>query len=63
MPPELLHTSSRLLEFESLRDLLRGYAPSPLGQTRIANLNPSTDAAWIQTQQDLATEIREFRRV
>ena len=63
MPPQLLHTSSRLLEFESLRDLLRGYAPSPLGQTRIANLNPSTDAAWILTQQELATEIREFRRV
>lgn len=63
MPPRLLHTSSRLLEFESLRDLLRGYAPSPLGQTRIANLNPSTDPAWIQTQQELATEIREFRRV
>ena len=63
MPPQLLHTSSRVLEFESLRALLRGYAPSPLGQTRIANLNPSTDAAWIQTQQELATEIREFRRV
>ena len=63
MPLRLLHTSSRVLEFESLRDLLRGYAPSPLGQTRIANLNPSTDAAWIQTQQALATEIREFRRV
>ncbi|HEX6822918.1 MAG TPA: Smr/MutS family protein [Candidatus Sulfotelmatobacter sp.] len=63
MPPQLLHTSSRLLEFESLRDLLRAYAPSPLGQTRIADLSPSIDAAWIQTQQELATEIREFRRV
>jgi DNA mismatch repair protein MutS2 len=63
MPPQLLHTSSRVLEFESLRDLLRGYAPSPLGQSRIANLTPSTDAAWIQAQQQLATEIREFRRV
>ena len=63
MPLQLLHTSSRVLEFESLRDLLRGYAPSPLGQTRIADLTPSTDAAWIQTQQQLATEIREFRRV
>ena len=63
MPPQLLHTSSRVLEFESLRALLREYAPSPLGQTRIANLNPSVDANWIQTQQQLATEIREFRRV
>ncbi len=63
MPQHLLHSSSRVLEFESLRDLLRAYAPSPLGQSRIANLNPSTDASWIETQQELATEIREFRRV
>jgi DNA mismatch repair protein MutS2 len=52
-----------VLEFESLRDLLRGYAPSPLGQQRIAALAPSTDREWIETQQQLATEIREFRRV
>jgi DNA mismatch repair protein MutS2 len=63
MPAELLHNSARVLEFESLRDLLRGYAPSPLGQSRIAKLAPSTDAHWIETQQQLATEIREFRRV
>src|SRR5438067_7771082 len=63
MSPQLLHTSSRVLEFESLRALLRGYAASPLGQTRIADLNPSVDANWVQTQQQLATEIREFRRV
>src|SRR3954452_22562687 len=63
MPAELLHNSARVLEFESLRDLLRGYAPSPLGQNRIAKLAPSTDAQWIETQQQLATEIREFRRV
>jgi DNA mismatch repair protein MutS2 len=29
----------------------------------MAALAPSTDAEWIQTQQALATEIREFRRV
>ena len=63
MPPRLLHDSSRVLEFEALRDLLRAYAPSPLGQRRIANLNPSTDASWIETHQELSTEIREFRRV
>ena len=63
MPAELLHNSARVLEFESLRDLLRGYAPSPLGQNRIAMLAPSTDAHWIETQQQLASEIREFRRV
>src|ERR1700741_1554385 len=63
MSSELAHTSARVLEFESLRDLLRGYASSPLGQGRIAALAPSTDRTWIQDQQALATEIREFRRV
>ena len=59
----LSHTSARVLELEPLRDLLRGYASSPLGQSRIAALSPSTEPVWIQTQQGLATEIREFRRV
>jgi DNA mismatch repair protein MutS2 len=63
MSPQLTHTSARVLEFESLRDLLRGYSSSPLGQNRVAALAPSTDRAWIQNQQALATEIREFRRV
>jgi DNA mismatch repair protein MutS2 len=57
------HTSARVLEFESLRDLLRGYASSPLGGGRIAALPPSHDAAWIEQQQRLTGEIREFRRV
>ena len=63
MPDELKHSSARVLEFESLRELLHGYASSPLGQERIAVLAPSTDHGWIQQQQDLAGEIREFRRV
>jgi DNA mismatch repair protein MutS2 len=63
MPAPLARSSARVLEFESLRELLRGYASSPLGQNRIAALTASTDRPWIQTQQELATEIREFRRV
>ena len=59
----LTHTSARVLEFEALRDLLRAYAASPLGQARIAALAPSTDPDWIAHQQSLTTEIREFRRV
>src|SRR5205807_354635 len=62
-PLPLPHTSARVLEFESLRDLLRGYASSPLGQTRIDTLAPSTDRNWIENQQQLTTEIREYRRV
>jgi DNA mismatch repair protein MutS2 len=64
MPPHLLsHTSARVLEFDSLRDLLSGYASSPLGRGLIAHLAPSTDCEWIEDQQQLTTEIREFRRV
>jgi DNA mismatch repair protein MutS2 len=63
VPNPLSNTSSRLLEFETLRDLLAGYASSPLGQHRIAELLPSLDRAWIENQQQLTTEIREYRRV
>src|SRR5437899_601669 len=63
MPAHLLDNSARVLEFDSLRELLRGYCSSPLGHARVAALAPLTDAAWIQKQQALATEIREFRRV
>ncbi len=59
----LTHTSARVLEFESLRDLLRGYVSSPLGGGRIAVLAPSQDRSWIEQQQQLTTEIREYRRV
>ncbi len=63
MSSELVHTSARVLEFESLRELLRGYTSSPLGQARVAALAPSTDSTWIESQQQLTSEIREFRRV
>jgi DNA mismatch repair protein MutS2 len=62
MSRPLIHNSSRVLEFDALRDLLRGYASSPLGQARIAALAPSTDSSWIAEQQDLTAEAREFRR-
>ena len=52
-----------MLEFAALRELLRGYASSSLGQHRIDALVPSLDHAWIETQQQLTSEIREFRRV
>jgi len=64
MPPQpIIHTSARVLEFESLRELLRGYASSPLGQQRTADIAPSNDRNWIENQQQLTTQIREFRRV
>ena len=63
MADELIHNSARVLEFDALRELLRGYAHSPLGHERIAALSPSTERDWIQSQQTLSSEIREFRRV
>ena len=63
MSSELVHSSARVLEFDSLRELLRRYCSSPLGQARVAALTPSTDRGWIECQQALAAEIREFRRV
>ncbi len=59
----LAHSSARVLEFELLRELLAGFASSPLGQSKIAALAPSTDASWIREQHELAEEIREYRRV
>src|SRR6202166_5219631 len=63
MAEELVHSSAHVLEFDVLRQLLRGYASSPLRQERVAALAPSTDRDWIESQQELASEIREFRRV
>ncbi len=62
LPRPLIHNSARVLEFESLRELLRGYASSPLGHSCISALSPSSDGNWIANQQRLTDEIREFRR-
>jgi DNA mismatch repair protein MutS2 len=62
MSQPLTHNSARVLEFDALRELLRGYASSPLGQAKIAVLAPFTDSNWIAEQQELAEEIRDFRR-
>jgi len=59
----ITHTSARVLEFESLRDLLRAYTSSPLGAERVSTLAPTTERAWIEQQQQLTSEVREFRRV
>ncbi|MFZ0803794.1 MAG: endonuclease MutS2, partial [Terriglobales bacterium] len=63
VPQPLPYTSARVLEFDSLLELLRGYVSSPLGQKAIKALAPSSDRDWIQNQQQLTSEVREFRRV
>ena len=59
----LAHSSARALEFDSMREILRAYAFSPLGQAKIAALAPSGDGVWIERQQRLTAEIREYLRV
>src|ERR1022692_1656517 len=63
VPNPMENSSPRLLEFELLRELLAGYAASPLGKRRVEELRPSLEREWIRTQHQLATEIREYRRV
>jgi DNA mismatch repair protein MutS2 len=58
----LSHTSAQVLEFGALRDLVRGYTFSPLGQARVSALEPVSDLEWIEGQQQMAAEIREFLR-
>ena len=52
--------SSRLLEFDRVREILLGYCGSELGRERAATLAPSTNADWITRQQELADEVRRF---
>ena len=60
--PTLLHSSSRVLEFHAVRELLSAYASSGLGRREIAALNPLTDRAEIVRQHQLTEEIRNFLR-
>ncbi|HEY3927346.1 MAG TPA: endonuclease MutS2 [Candidatus Koribacter sp.] len=61
-PSPLTHSSANVLEFAAFRELLRGYAQSELGSARVAELAPSNDRGWIENEQRLAAEIREYIR-
>jgi DNA mismatch repair protein MutS2 len=61
-PLLLRHTSARILEFDSVREMLRGYSQSELGREKIAALAPTADGEWIMRQQQLAEEVRRFWR-
>src|SRR5438105_12726746 len=62
LPQLLPHSSATLLEFESLRLVLRGYGQSSLAQARLPTLAPTADSDWIVGQQQLTAEVREFLR-
>ena len=59
-PAPIPHASQRVLEFDQLRDLVRGYATSPLGQARVEALQPTADRDWVERQHRLTAEIRQF---
>lgn len=62
MPVPLQHTSATALEFERLREILRGSCQSELGREAVDTLLPTGDAAWIVRQQQLTEEVRNFLR-
>jgi DNA mismatch repair protein MutS2 len=62
MAVPLLHNSARVLEFDRLRELLRGYCQSELGQTRVEALEATGDRTWIERQQQLTSEVRHYLR-
>jgi DNA mismatch repair protein MutS2 len=62
MPNQLLHTSAVALEFDRLREIVRGCCQSELGQQAVDALTPTTDAEWIDRQQQLTAEVRTFFR-
>ncbi len=62
MPNPLLHTSATALEFDRLREIVRGCCQSELGQQAVDSLAPTTDPEWIERQQQLTDEVRAFFR-
>ncbi len=62
VPTPLVHTSAAALEFDRLREMVRGCCQSELGQQAVDALAPTTDADWIERQQQLTAEVRNFLR-
>ncbi|HEY6349345.1 MAG TPA: endonuclease MutS2 [Candidatus Angelobacter sp.] len=60
MPQPLKHSSQRVLEFDVFRELLGVYISSPLGKIRVTQLAPTSDRQWINHQQQLAEEARQY---
>ena len=59
-PNPMTFSSARVLEFDSLRELLNAYAVSDLGRARLTALQPSCDRDWISNQHRLAAEVLDF---
>ena len=63
-PPHdpLTNSSANLLEFDRLREILVAYAVSSLGREKVAALTSTKDREWIDRQQQLTEEIRNYLR-
>jgi DNA mismatch repair protein MutS2 len=58
IPSPLRESSSAALEWPRLRDHIAGRTFSPLGRAWIQGLEPSSDLAWIDQQQQRTAEVR-----
>jgi len=63
MPVPLQYTSAAVLEFDRLREIVRGFCQSDLGRQAVDALAPTAEREWIERQQQLTAEVREFLRV
>ncbi|MDR3764127.1 MAG: endonuclease MutS2 [Acidobacteriota bacterium] len=62
LPEPMQHTSAAALEFDRLREMVRGCCQSDLGREAVDRLAPVTDAEWIELQQQRTAEVRNFLR-
>jgi DNA mismatch repair protein MutS2 len=58
IPLPLHETSAVALEWPRLRENIAGRTSSPLGRAWVLALDPSTDFAWIEQQQQRTAELR-----
>ena len=60
IPSPLVETSAAALEWLRLRDHIAGRTWSSLGRAWVLALEPSSDLAWIDLQQQRTAELRSF---
>jgi DNA mismatch repair protein MutS2 len=59
----MIHTSSEILEYEPLKQLVGRYVAGPLGRMELERLQPSTDRAWIEESLAELGEAIELQRM
>jgi len=62
MSAALEHTSAGVLEFDRLKEMVRGYCASDLGRARVAGLVPTGERGWLERQQQMTAELRRYLR-